>query len=152
MSRSPSPDRPARGPIALEEALAIWQPLANSLGLKLGAMLSQVRPTSVAGVDVLVVPFTSRYNYVAEACQAAEARERIEAGLLKLLGRPAKLRFEPTGAAESDAGGPDVGGGEAARPGRPDLDGDPMVRKVMELFEARAVKVELAPDEGPTDD
>jgi hypothetical protein len=75
------------------------------------------------------------YNWVADACDTAEGRARIESALRAVLGRPLGVQFERAQ--------PEADPAAVAGPGGPDDDlaGDPMVQKVIELFEARRVAI-----------
>ena len=97
--------------------------------------LSRVQPTAIFGPNVLVIGLPTGYNWVAESCEPAQARVRIETALGEALGRPATFRFE---AAEASGDVPEP----VATPAADDLADDPLVRKVVELFEARRVHVE----------
>ena len=138
------PDPPAPKSVAsstrgegldLQEVLNSWETLVTKLGA-VGAPLAKIRPIAISGPNVLVIPLPAGYNWVADACQRDEARAKIEAGLASVLGRPATFRFERV---ESSAAARD----DETPPPRPDeLALDPMVQKVIELFEARPHFVE----------
>ena len=137
------PDPPTPGPMPtrasgdgfnLQDVLHSWETLVTKLG-PVGAPLAKVRPVAISGPNVLVIPLPPGYNWVADACQRDEARAKIEAGLASVLGRPALFRFERAEA--------ETNRDEAPPPPRPDeLAQDPMVQKVIELFEARPHFVE----------
>jgi DNA polymerase-3 subunit gamma/tau len=152
-SRSPSVAREADGrgakgasepaaPLDLDEARALWPKLMERVGLQLGKGLSQVQPTAVEGSNVLVIGLPPRYNWVADECGEPEARASIEQALEHLLRRPVALRFQR--AAEEAAAAPPPTAPPAKR--REEVAEDPMVQKVVELFEARPVHVEVEED------
>jgi len=70
-------------------------------------------------------------------CATPEATARIEQVLADLLQCPVSLRFEQAMSGEGEASPQAT---SARRRG--DLDSDPMVRKVVELFEARPLHLE----------
>jgi DNA polymerase III subunit gamma/tau len=133
--------------LSLPMVLNAWSTIIQKVGLRYGAALSQVRPTATLGPDVLVIELPERYNGVADECGSAEGQEKIASVLQAVLGRPVSLRFERS-QTSSDAAKPEV---PAPSPG-PDSDElgtDPLVQKVVELFEARRVLVDT---EGETRD
>jgi len=89
------------------------------------------------------------HRVAVQVARPPDWRARIEKELGKLLDRPVSVRFERS----ADEG---PGGDDATRPGAPvtpapnvrirrpgDVDGDPMVQKVVQLFEARPVHMEV---------
>ena len=105
------------------------------MGEPIATRLGRVRPTAVSGADVLVIGLSPAYNYIADWCESQDVRARIESALKAVLGRPASLRFERAGG--------EPGPAPAAPPAQgDDLADDPLVRKVVDLFEARRVHVE----------
>jgi hypothetical protein len=123
--------------------------------VRIGVPLSRVKeaPIATPGPNLLVIRLGEGYNWVADECEIPEVLLRIEQELRKLLGRPVTLRFERIrdegddgstrpGAPVGPAPSPDAG---TRRPAA--LEGDPMVQKVVQLFDARHVHTEV--DEGP---
>src|SRR6185312_12988654 len=94
--------------------------------------------------DALVIALPAGYNWVADACEPPESRGKIEEALGRLLRRTVRLRFQRSAEADKPAAA------EApASPGRGDgLAEDPMVRKIVELFDARPIHLEMD-DDGP---
>jgi DNA polymerase-3 subunit gamma/tau len=137
---APAPPRvgPAEGGFTLHEVLHVWSSFLGRVGLRLGAPLSQVKPTAIFGPNVLVITLAPGYNYVADQCDTPEARSKIEAALKAALGRPVSVRFER---AKEDAD-PSLSPASVPNPPADDLAGDPLVQKVVELFEARRVLVD----------
>ncbi len=128
------PPKPRQGPIALDEVLNAWETLVERLG-DAGTGLSKIRPNAISGPNVLVIPLPGGYNWVADACERDGTRAKIESTLGSLLGRSATFRFERAEPAKP----PEA---QTPRPQVEDLAQDPMVRKVIELFEARPHYVE----------
>jgi DNA polymerase-3 subunit gamma/tau len=125
-------------PLTLDAALAAWPELPGHVGVRYGVPLSRVKPDEVRAPDLLVIRLAPVYNWVADQCDNPEALAKIGAALESLLGRPAKLCFERT---ESEP--------EPSAPAAPlppskadELAADPLVRQVVELFEARLVRVD----------
>jgi DNA polymerase-3 subunit gamma/tau len=127
---------------SLDAVQQAWPEVIKKVGAGLGVGLSQVAPTAILGPNILVIGLGERYNWVAEKCDTPEARAKIEQVLLKVLHRRLTVRFDraredPATATED----------ETAPPLRRDaVDGDPMVRKVVELFEARPFRLEYEED------
>jgi hypothetical protein len=99
---------------------------------------------AIPGPDLLVIRVGTSYNWIADECGTSEARAKIETALSKLLDRPITIRFDRSG--DEDSGG--VGATVPDKPGPPvrrsgDPSGDPMVQKVVQLFEARPVHLEV---------
>ncbi|WP_406696945.1 DNA polymerase III subunit gamma/tau [Singulisphaera sp. Ch08] len=145
----PSRNEPARIqpastelPLELNAVLAIWPQVVQKVGLGLGKGLSQVAPTAISEPDVLVIGVPPRYNWIVEDCGSPQSQAKIEEALESLLHRPVRLRFERS-SQEVASASPTV----VAEPTRHDeVSDDPMVRKVVELFEARPVLMEVEED------
>jgi DNA polymerase III subunit gamma/tau len=126
-------------PLDLVAAREVWPSLIRKVGGGLGWRLSQVEPIAVEGSNLLVISAKPGYNSVADACGAPEALERIEQALQKLMHRAVDVRYESSsqdGDAASEVQSSDAQRAEA-------LLSDPLVQKVVELFEARAIQLEL---------
>lgn len=118
----------------------IWPDLIKKVGANLGWKLSQAMPIGLDGPDVLVIGAKPGYNSVADQCGTDEARKRISDCLQRLLRRPLTVRYQQS---NDDGDGP-----PAAESRRADqLMDDPMVQKVVELFEARVLHLEYEGDQ-----
>jgi DNA polymerase-3 subunit gamma/tau len=153
-SVAPTPSSPTASPTAeaiessvsqplpsLDAMVQAWPEVIKKVGAALGVGLSQVIPTAILGPNILVIGLSARYNWVAEKCDTPEGRSKLEQVLLKVLNRRLTVRFEraPEDPATTQASSPS--------PSRRDgLDGDPMVKKVVELFEARPFSLEFEED------
>jgi DNA polymerase-3 subunit gamma/tau len=100
-------------------------------------------PIAIEDPDLVVFAAKPGYNSLADACETREALEKIGQGMQRLLRRPVRVRYKRTAAVEMPQGS--VRGHE----GRPPdvLASDPMVQKIVELFEARPFRLEY--DEEP---
>jgi len=132
-------------PVDLSTARKVWPELVKKVGANLGWRLSQVEPVGVVGSDVLVIAAKPGYNSLADACASAEALEKIEQSLQRLIHRPVNVKYERSPEVENVA--PDARQPEARRADA--LSSDPMVQKVVELFEARSLQLEYD-DQDPT--
>ena len=99
--------------------------------------LSQVEPAAVEGPDVLVIAPKAGYNTV-EAALGSEILENLGREIQGVIHRRVTVRYERPAA--GDEGSPDT---RPAEPRRTDsLMADPLVQKVVELFEARSVQLD----------
>jgi DNA polymerase III subunit gamma/tau len=136
-------------PLDLDAVRQSWPGLARLVGLEIYAKkgLGQALPTAISGPNVLVIALPARYNWVADECDTPEVRSRIEEGLEHLLHRRVSVRFERS-AEEAEAVPHDLTAGGGAR--RDELEQDPIVQKVVQLFEARRIRVDpLDGDQAP---
>jgi DNA polymerase-3 subunit gamma/tau len=146
---SPAPPPPAEAaetPVSqplpsLDAVVQAWPEVIKKVGAGLGVGLSQVIPTAILGPNILVIGLSARYNWVAEKCDTAEARAKLEQVLQKVLNRRLTVRFERA-PEEPEPAQPSA----SAPPRRNGVDGDPMVKKVVELFEARPFSLEFEED------
>ncbi|APW61173.1 DNA polymerase III subunit gamma/tau [Paludisphaera borealis] len=131
-------DEAGGAPLELHVVSGIWPDLIKKVGANLGWKLSQAMPIGLDGPDVLVIGAKPGYNSVADLCGTDEARRLIADSLRGLLRRPLTVRYQQSNAdADSGSGAP------AAESRRADqLQSDPMVQKVIELFEARVLHLE----------
>ncbi len=130
-------------PLDLHAIHALWPDLIKKVGANIGWKLSQAAPIGLDGPDVLVIGAKPGYNSVADLCATDEARRRIAECLQKLLHRPLTVRYE-----QSSGSSPSQGGPPPVESRRPDqLKDDPMVQKIVELFEARVLHLEYEGDQ-----
>jgi DNA polymerase III subunit gamma/tau len=133
-------DVPAEAEWDFERLAREWPRWAASLPQELASKLVHLRPTSLPEPGVLVIEPVAGYNWhIADACERADIRGKIEASLRRWLGRPMGFRFmRPVEVQPPPRPGP------RASPGRNDgLDDDAFVKQVVERFEARLVRVEV---------
>jgi DNA polymerase-3 subunit gamma/tau len=132
----------------LENVRRIWPEVIAGVPYKHGWRLSQVEPVGVTEPDLLVVAPKVGYNGMDEAVFSSETADMLGATFQRLMKRPVQVRFRPSVA--SDGPTPDA---MAAEPRRTDaLTSDPLVQKVVELFEARPVQMDYdGPDAGASD-
>jgi DNA polymerase III subunit gamma/tau len=125
-------------PLDLATARKVWPDLVKKVGAQLGWRLSQVEPVAIEGPDVLVIAAKAGYNSVADACGSDEALAKIEQSLKRLIHRPMNLKYErsaETGSVATDARQPDGRRADA-------LASDPLIQKVVELFEAWSLQLD----------
>jgi DNA polymerase-3 subunit gamma/tau len=139
-------------PLEIEVVRRVWPELIKKVGVRIGVPMTRLDPSSlvVAGPNLLVIRVGVGYNWVADECDAPEPRARIEKELWKLLDRPVTVQFERD---ESGSAG-NVPGTTAPAPAPPvprqpgDLESEPIVQKVVQLFGARPVNVEVGDEPG----
>ncbi|HEV3122259.1 MAG TPA: DNA polymerase III subunit gamma/tau, partial [Isosphaeraceae bacterium] len=128
--------------LTLDRALKHWTAFIEKVGLRYGARLSQVRPAAVAEPDVLVITLKPDYNSLAEECGTPEAKARIEGALKAVYGLPVKLRFDKLQPKLQEEETHSSTPAPPRQPPADELGADPLVQKVVELFEARRVLVD----------
>ncbi len=130
-------------PLTLEAVVAIWDVLVDQLGPQLGPRLRNLPPTAIPETNVLAIGVPENYNWAADLCDTSEGRLKIEAQLLGLTGHPLRVRFDRK--ASTARHGSEALSTTKADPGLVD---DPMISKVVELFEARLIRVEAETKSG----
>jgi DNA polymerase III subunit gamma/tau len=132
-----APLDPSR-PLELEDVRGAWPRLVAAVGSPIDTYLnpSRLRPVAILGPNVLVIEPNDGYNWVADLCEKAEARARIESALRAVFGRPLTLRFER-------AGGPAAGPSAPPPAARIDeIAADPFVQAVVRKFDARPYHID----------
>jgi DNA polymerase-3 subunit gamma/tau len=124
----------------------VWPELVKKVGSPLSMRLAVAEAVSVEDSDVLVIAAKPGYNSLADSCGTDEAREKIGRCLQRLLRRPVTVRYQRSlEPAQGSAHEP------FPEPRRPEiLAADPMVQKVVELFEARPLHLEYDDDPDST--
>jgi DNA polymerase III subunit gamma/tau len=118
-----------------------WSAWADGLEADLGAKAARLVPSAILGPNRLSVAVDRAYNWVADACDAPEMKGRIEARLAQWLQRSVSIRIDRV------APGPAPPTRTALSFARDEaVKDDPMIRQVVELFEARPMRIEV--DEG----
>jgi DNA polymerase-3 subunit gamma/tau len=132
--RRPAPSGQTEAPpLDLATFREVWPDLVKKVGPTLGVRLVSAEPVGIEAPGVLVIAAKPGYNSLADACATEEAREKIEQCLQRLLHRTVAVRYERSTPHEPQGGRP-----PDQPPRRSDLlAADPMVQKIVELFEAR---------------
>ncbi len=140
--KATEPDGQPAGDLDLESIRKHWPQAVARLPLKFHWRISQVEPVELAGPDLLFV--SPRPGYTgAESVFSAETSEALASVLQRWSRRPIQVRFRASGSGEGSAKLVED------EPRRADaITSDPLVQKVIELFEARPVQVDY---EGPED-
>jgi DNA polymerase-3 subunit gamma/tau len=128
-SRGPDP----HSPLEVDSIRKLWPELIMKLGPTLKWKATQVEPVSIIGSDILVIAAKPGYNQFDDDCSSPESLESIRHGLQKLLHRTLSVHYErsqaPRVAEHANLEGP--------RQRTDRLMSDPLVNKVIELFEAK---------------
>jgi DNA polymerase-3 subunit gamma/tau len=124
---------------ALDLACArkVWPEVVKKVGAGLGWRLSQVEPTALASPDVLVIAAKPGYNAVADECGTAESLAKIAQAFQRVTHRPVTVKYERS---EDEDSTVDTRTVDARRADV--LASDPMIQKIVELFEARSLVFE----------
>ena len=136
---APEPDHPAWD---LRPIKAAWAKWAATLGPDLASKMGSCGPLALDGERVLVVEPQAGYNWLADACERPELRGKIEVALRGWLGRGVELRMSRV----VEAQGPPPIRHPAVIARDDGIADDPLVRQIMESFEAKIVRVEVDDD------
>ncbi len=104
---------------------------------------------TIVAPATLVLPIPADYNHIARAVDTPEARAKMEEALSSLLRRPVSLRVERV-ASGATASTSDAEPASARQRGETVVDDDPLVRKVVELFEARRLHLDYEAEAPPS--
>ncbi|WP_435016802.1 DNA polymerase III subunit gamma/tau [Tundrisphaera sp. TA3] len=129
----------------VESLSAGWARFVEGLPPELAGKIGKLRPVAIPGPDVLIVEPIAGYNWIVDAVETAETRARFEAALREWLARPLDIRLQR--AADEPAPTP-----LARKSGiglSSDLDQEPLVKMIVERFEARLVRAESDDEEPP---
>jgi DNA polymerase III subunit gamma/tau len=124
-----------------------WAGWVSALPQELATKLVHLRPSGLPEPGMLVIEPVSGYNWVADACEKADLRGKIESSLRQWLDRPMGFRFLRPVQPQA----PPRQGVRSTTASRDGLDDDPIVKLLVERFEARLVRVEVEED-SPSDE
>ncbi len=140
-------------PLEIEEVRRVWPAFIKKVGVRLGFQLTRAEPfAAILEPNTLAFRLPAGYNGIADECGSTEARAKIEHSLASVLNRPVQVQFEIAAATEIDLGTSTGLGGDSNGSAPPvvrrdeALASDPLIRKVVELFEARLVHPEYDDD------
>jgi len=123
--------------------------LIKKIGVRLGLPLTRFEPfIAISGPSLVAFRLPPGYNGEAEVCRTPEARGKIEKALSALLNRAVTVGFEqavdgssgPAPLIDRPAPAP------APRKREEVLESDPLIRKMVDLFEARLLHSEYDDD------
>jgi DNA polymerase-3 subunit gamma/tau len=122
-----------RPPLDLDSIRKHWPELLMKLSPSLRWRVTQVEPVSLIGSEILVIAAKPGYSEFDDECSTPEAIESIRHGLQKVLHRQVSVHYERSKATPVEDKSPK----DQARHRTDVLMSDPLVNKVIELFEAR---------------
>jgi DNA polymerase-3 subunit gamma/tau len=134
-------DAIASEPLDIAEVRHAWPELIKKVGPNIAWRLSLMEPVEIEGPDVLVISPKPGYNGSDDLLEAPGAREKIEQTLRRLVRRHISVRYEPGQDRPGRSSEPSEPTGKPR--GVDALSSDPLVRKVVELFEARPFHLDL---------
>ena len=141
----PEPSRPGVEPVLLTppawefgQIQASWPVWATNVEVATGLKMSSVAPLAISGPKTLVLCPVPGYTWVVDRLDAVESRAKWEPLLSRWFGRAVDVKFDRPIEAPSETSRNALG------PKRDSvLNEDPLVRKIVELFEARPIRIEL---------
>ena len=126
----------------LDAIRRVWAPLIRKVGVKIGVPLTTVE--SYLAFDPpnhLVARLPAGYTGSATECSAPDPKAKIEKALATLLGQPVTFAVD-LGSGEQHAETSSADSTTPSHRKRAEMEGDPMIRKVVELFEARLLHLD----------
>lgn len=137
-------ESPSESPVRLpwnEETLEhIWEDLILAVGMRIGSVLNQAQRQATTAPDCLVLRFPGGYNRDAESLREPERLKKLESELARLTGQRVVVRIE---LAQEDAEARTSERKAPRAPGqRQQALENPLVRKAVELFDARFLKAD----------
>jgi DNA polymerase-3 subunit gamma/tau len=123
----------------LEQIQAAWAGWVENLDAEFAPKLARVKPSELLPPDRLVLAIDRAYNWIADQIDTPDMRGRIESRIAQWLGRGVSVRIDrpPPEEAPKPSSTAETYQRDAA------LKEDPMVKQIMELFEAKVVKVDI---------
>ncbi len=143
----PSLETIENAPIDLDEARRAWPDLLKKVGAGITWRLTMIEPLEVVDSNVLVVTPKPGYNGTDDPFKVDGVKEKVEQVLRRLLRGPVSVSYESgRGDSSVTASNPEPSGDGGKPRGADALVSDPLVRKVVELFEARPYHLDLGND------
>ncbi len=115
-----------------------WSRWTSGLDDDFASKLGRLQPSGIEGPNGLSIAVDRAYNWVADACDTPDVRARIESRIAQWLRRQVSIRFDRPA---EEARQPSLVSAAAARD--ESLKDDPMIRQIVDLFDARPVRVEV---------
>jgi DNA polymerase III subunit gamma/tau len=120
---------------------AAWPDWASAQGTELASKLVSLCPVGLEGLDILVIEPAAGYNWVVDFLERSDLRSKIEAGLREWFDR--RVVYQLRKLEEPSNGSTSRHPSVMVRDNR--LNDDPLVKLIVERFEAKQVRVD--PDE-----
>jgi DNA polymerase-3 subunit gamma/tau len=133
------PSQPPEPAWDLSTVLGGWTSWVGSLAPEISSRVAYLRPIALTEPDILVIEPLPGYNWVIDAFERSDFPAKIESSLRNWFDRHLVVRFQRQ--VEARASSP---GRHPSSVSRSDgLEDDPLVKLIVEQFEARAVRVEV---------
>jgi DNA polymerase-3 subunit gamma/tau len=130
---------PANRPITPETLRDVWSEVLAQVGPLLGGQLKLAGPPAIIGPNRLVLHFPPTYNHECEFCSDPGRLNRVLDVLERLTGETWDLRLELEAGRNGDGRN---GTAEPAALPRPPAQQQPLVQAVIDLLEARVLRVD----------
>jgi DNA polymerase-3 subunit gamma/tau len=132
----------------------IWREVLTQVGRMHAAELERAGLPAISAPNALVLRFPVSYNSQQEHCQEPAKVARVEDALRKLTGRAWHLRVEPGGGEEGSTAVVTADKAEnsslRSRRQRAEVEQEPLIKRAIDLLEARVVHVEDGFGTAPT--
>ena len=126
---------------------AAWPSWVSSLPTELSTKVQHLRPTAIPEPGILALEPVAGYNWVVDACERPDLRAKIEAAVRNWLNRPVSFRLiRPV-----EAPAPARSRTSSSHARVNGLEDDPIIKLLVERFEARLVRVDHDDEPGPTE-
>jgi DNA polymerase-3 subunit gamma/tau len=117
----------------LDAILAAWAGWVAGLEPELQSRLGRLTPLAITAPNELAFTLDPAYNWIAASCESAEMKAKIEARLTRWLKQKTTFRVER----------PEPAVTRSSRSARDEtVRNDPIVKQVVEMFEARVVQID----------
>ena len=137
-----SPSLTSSPPGAFKTLATGWHEWATSQSSELSSKLTHLMPASWDESGMLVLEPAAGYNWIIDACERPEVRMKVELALRGWLARPVTLEFlRPV-----ETSRPAKSGHISGIPGADELEEEPIVKLLVERFEARLFRVDAEED------
>ena len=125
-----------------DELLGVWERVCRELDDMLGENAGRCLRVSSSGSNRLVAQFAKRHNICKQFCERPDHAARLETALTEALGRPIKIEFQTVDEPAGAAAPPKPKAGPAPHEKLREKMQKPFVKKALELFDARAMRLE----------
>jgi DNA polymerase-3 subunit gamma/tau len=125
-------------PLDIDRIREVWPELVKKVGVQLGWRLSQIELNAGPAADVLVMSAKAGYNSAFDECGTPEALAKIGQTLERLIHRPVKITYERSSDGEKAA----LDSRQSSSRRAESVQSDPLVQRVVELFEARQLQLD----------
>lgn len=147
--RSPPSDAPTvdviplpDGDITAEHASRLWQAAIRSLDDMTADFARQASKVEPVGSQRLRVVFTENRELAKRGCEKPERKSKLEQALSRIAARNMQVELLLTAAPATEAVAPKPSGAINRRQRQRDAEQNPVIRQLIEMFEAEIVRVD----------